>query len=109
MKAQGPGQRGIAGGGRKPSVSQLRTIPIEWMAPMSWRLPSGKALAEFALQAGFLAPLMLSGPSWKRTSKAKRPDPAFDASFSVPLPAPKEAVRPAEEEREPARGLRETR
>lgn len=24
----------------------------------SWRLPSGKALGEFALQAGFLAPLL---------------------------------------------------
>ena len=36
------------------------------MDPMSWRLPSGKALAEFALQAGFLAPLMLSGPGLKR-------------------------------------------
>jgi hypothetical protein len=34
-------------------------IPIEWMGPATWRLPSGKALAEFALQAGFLAPLML--------------------------------------------------
>jgi len=33
---------------------------------MSWRLPSGKALAEFALQAGFLAPLILSGPRVKK-------------------------------------------
>jgi hypothetical protein len=39
----------------------MTQIPMEWMDPMSWRLPSGKALAEFALQAGFLAPLMLSG------------------------------------------------
>jgi hypothetical protein len=37
-------------------------LPMEWMDPLSWRLPSGKALAEFALQAGFLAPLMLGGP-----------------------------------------------
>jgi hypothetical protein len=43
---------------------------MEWMDPMSWRLPSGKALAEFALQAGFLAPLMLSGPQVKRVKKA---------------------------------------
>ena len=35
------------------------------MDPMSWRLPSGKALAEFALQSGFLAPLMLGGPRIK--------------------------------------------
>ncbi len=29
----------------------------------------GKALGEFALQAGFLAPLMLSGPQVKRPRK----------------------------------------
>jgi hypothetical protein len=39
---------------------------MEWMDPMSWRLPSGKDLAEFALQAGFLAPLMLERPNLKR-------------------------------------------
>jgi len=44
-------------------ISQL---PMEWMDPMSWRLPSGKALAEFALQAGFLAPLMLGTPRFKK-------------------------------------------
>jgi len=37
-------------------------LPLEWMDDSSWRLPSGKALAEFALQAGFLAPLMLRMP-----------------------------------------------
>ena len=31
-------------------------MPMEWLDAGSWRLPSGKALAEFALQAGFLAP-----------------------------------------------------
>jgi len=34
-------------------------MPMEWLDAGSWRLPSGKALAEFALQAGFLAPLLL--------------------------------------------------
>ena len=34
----------------------MRAIPMEWLDAGSWRLPSGKALAEFALQAGFLAP-----------------------------------------------------
>jgi hypothetical protein len=43
---------------------------MEWMDPMSWRLPSGKDLAEFALQAGFLAPLMLGGPNLKRKKVA---------------------------------------
>jgi hypothetical protein len=31
---------------------------VDWLDSGSWRLPSGKALAEFALQAGFLAPLL---------------------------------------------------
>jgi hypothetical protein len=48
---------------------RIPQIPMEWMDPMSWRLPSGKALAEFALQAGFLAPLMLSSPSIKNRKK----------------------------------------
>jgi hypothetical protein len=41
-------------------------LPIEWMDPMSWRLPSGMALAEFALQTGFLAPLMMRAPKSKK-------------------------------------------
>ncbi len=50
------------GAGRKDFSGSIRPLPMEWMDPMSWRLPSGKALAEFALQAGFLAPLILNGP-----------------------------------------------
>jgi len=39
-------------------------MPLEWLDARSWRLPSGKALAEFALQSGFLAPLLFrSGTS----------------------------------------------
>jgi len=37
----------------------MSPMPMEWLDAGSWRLPSGKALAEFALQAGFLAPLLL--------------------------------------------------
>jgi len=44
---------------------RIPQIPMEWMDPMSWRLPSGKALAEYWLQSGFLAPLMLGGPAVK--------------------------------------------
>ena len=33
-------------------------MPVEWLDAGNWRLPSGKALAEFALQAGFLAPML---------------------------------------------------
>ena len=36
----------------------MSQMPVEWLDAGSWRLPSGKALAEFALQAGFLAPLV---------------------------------------------------
>jgi hypothetical protein len=38
----------------------LSSMPLEWLEAGSWRLPSGKALAEFALQAGFLAPLLFN-------------------------------------------------
>jgi hypothetical protein len=36
----------------------LPQVPVQWLDSGSWRLPSGKALAEFALQSGFLAPLL---------------------------------------------------
>jgi len=49
---QGSSNRGVAGKLRMPRM------PVEWLDAGSWRLPSGKALAEFALQAGFLAPLL---------------------------------------------------
>jgi hypothetical protein len=47
--------------GRKLGMSSISmsSMPLEWLDAGSWRLPSGKALAEFALQAGFLAPLLL--------------------------------------------------
>lgn len=41
-------------------------MPLEWLDTSVWRLPSGKALAEFALQAGFLAPLLFNAPSGVR-------------------------------------------
>ena len=59
-------------GGRETGIdrrlrsTRIPRIPMEWMDPMSWRLPSGKDLAEFALQAGFLAPLMLESRNLKR-------------------------------------------
>ncbi len=68
MKPHNPSQR--PGAGRRSSPMRIPQIPMEWMDPMSWRLPSGKALAEFALQAGFLAPLMLSSPNFKKRKKA---------------------------------------
>ncbi|HTR34496.1 MAG TPA: hypothetical protein VMH80_01250 [Bryobacteraceae bacterium] len=44
---------------RVGSDLRLSPLPMEWLDAGSWRMPSGKALAEFALQAGFLAPLIL--------------------------------------------------
>lgn len=57
--------------GRTPV--RIPQIPMEWMDPMSWRLPSGKALAEFWLQSGFLAPLMIGSPVVKRKAKPAVP------------------------------------
>jgi hypothetical protein len=54
---------------------RFAAIPMEWMGPPVWRLPSGKALAEFALQAGFLAPPLLGdGPIWRGPSGASKAD-----------------------------------
>ena len=70
---------------RQPSTQrglgsvQFSRIPLEWMAQGVWRLPSGKALAEFALQAGFLAPLLLGSPKFTkgpRKQGAKKDDRA---------------------------------
>lgn len=51
----------LAISGMPISGMPLPNMPLEWLDAGSWRLPSGKALAEFALQAGFLAPLLLNG------------------------------------------------
>jgi hypothetical protein len=62
---------GLSGSGRRGRVPMMiPSLPMEWMDPMSWRLPSGKALAEFALQAGFLAPLMIGTPRLKKKKVA---------------------------------------
>lgn len=57
-----PGKRSVEGhavvGLRSPHF-RIPRVPIEWLDGQSWRLPSGKALAEFALQTGFVAPLLM--------------------------------------------------
>jgi len=65
MKSESPSPRKTGAGRRKNSAS-IPHLPMEWMDPMSWRLPSGKALAEFALQTGFLAPLIMRAPKIKK-------------------------------------------
>jgi hypothetical protein len=74
MVEKGAGGRGT-GIDRRLRSTNISRLPMEWMDPMSWRLPSGRELAEFALQAGFLAPMMLERPNLKRR-KAAVPVPA---------------------------------
>jgi hypothetical protein len=71
MAEKGAGER-VTGIDRRLRSTRIPRIPMEWMDPMSWRLPSGKDLAEFALQSGFLAPMMLERPTLKR-KKAPMP------------------------------------
>jgi hypothetical protein len=56
----------------------ISRMPMEWLDAGCWRLPSGKALAEFALQAGFLAPLLLKADRFgaaARENAASKPMP----------------------------------
>jgi len=62
-------------------------MPLEWMDGGAWRLPSGKALAEFALQAGFLAPLLLNSGRFV----GRESSPTHDGG--VPKPLGKEGRR----------------
>jgi len=48
---------------------RIPSVPVEWLGGGPWRLPSGKALAEYALQSGFLAPSAFR-PSWFGRGKA---------------------------------------
>ncbi len=57
---------------RVGSELRLSPLPMEWLDAGSWRLPSGKALAEFALQAGFLAPLLL------KTERLDKPENSLE-------------------------------
>jgi hypothetical protein len=75
MKLENAGSGKTGSGRHSRGPVRIPQIPMEWMDPMSWRLPSGKALAEFALQAGFLAPLMIGTP---RLKKRKIPAPAVN-------------------------------
>jgi hypothetical protein len=65
---------------------------MEWMDPMSWRLPSGKALAEFALQTGFLAPLIMRAPKGKKKPEAS--DMAMNPGV-MDLPVTRDQVKEA--------------
>jgi hypothetical protein len=64
-------------------------MPVEWLDSGSWRLPSGQALAEFALQAGFLAPLLFRADRLGKRSPQGLPGIAEASESSdgaVPMP-----------------------
>ena len=65
--------RHLRAGGKQFHIPQ---VPIEWLDASSWRLPSGKALAEFALQAGFLAPLLFKTENFGRTRRHSTAEPS---------------------------------
>jgi hypothetical protein len=91
MKSENPSPR-KTGAGRGKSNVGMPHLPMEWMDPMSWRLPSGKALAEFALQTGFLAPLIMRAPQSKKKPEAS--DIAVNPGVRN-LPATRDEVKEA--------------
>ncbi len=52
----------------KPILSRIGDAAV-------WRLPSGKPLAQFALEAGFLAPLLLAPDARLFAPDARRSEP----------------------------------
>ena len=91
MKSESPSPR-KTGAGRGKSNVGMPHLPMEWMDPMSWRLPSGKALAEFALQTGFLAPLIMRAPKSKKLPDAS--DVAVNPGV-MDLPVTRDQVKEA--------------
>jgi len=90
MKSESPSPRKTGAGRGKNNVG-MPHLPMEWMDPMSWRLPSGKALAEFALQTGFLAPLIMRAPKGKKKPEASE----MTMNPGVNLPATRDQVKEA--------------
>jgi len=64
--------RNVAGQNAVAKLS-MPQMPVEWLDSGSWRLPSGKALAEFALQAGFLAPLLFRADGFRKSGPKESP------------------------------------
>ena len=91
MKSESPSPRRTSAGRGKNNVG-IPHLPMEWMDPMSWRLPSGKALAEFALQTGFLAPLIMRAPKGKKKPEAS--DIAMNPGV-MDLPVTRDQVKEA--------------
>jgi len=73
---------GEANAERRSMVAKLSMpqMPVEWLDSGSWRLPSGKALAEFALQAGFLAPLLFRADGFPKSAPNGSPGMSGNAA-----------------------------
>jgi hypothetical protein len=84
MKPEHSCPRKPGAGRRKRGSTGIPHLPMEWMDPMSWRLPSGKALAEFALQAGFLVPRIMSTPKLQKGAEPMDPPMAKKRAEEVP-------------------------
>jgi hypothetical protein len=84
MKPEHSSPRKAGAERRKRSSTGVPHLPMEWMDPMSWRLPSGKALAEFALQAGFLVPRIMSTPKVQKGAGPMDPAMAKKRAEEVP-------------------------
>ena len=84
MKPEHSSPRKSGAGRRKSGSARIAPLPMEWMDPMSWRLPSGKALAEFALQAGFLAPRIMRAPQVQKGAGPIDPMVAKKRAEEVP-------------------------
>jgi hypothetical protein len=84
MKPEQPNPRKSGAGRRKRGSAGIPHLPMEWMDPMSWRLPSGKALAEFALQAGFLVPRIMRAPKVQKGARPIDPVVAKKRAEEVP-------------------------
>jgi hypothetical protein len=92
MKSENPSRR-KTGAGRGKSNVGIPHLPMEWMDPMSWRLPSGKALAEFALQTGFLAPMIMRAPKGKKKPEAS--DIGMNPGVNLPATRDQDKEAPA--------------
>jgi hypothetical protein len=86
--ARGVGQSNV----EQPGIGQslvaklsMPQMPVEWLDAGSWRLPSGKALAEFALQAGFLAPLLFRADGFGKSAKKSGTPQSAEMSVSAEM------------------------
>ena len=79
---RGAGERSVS---ERPMVAKLSMprMPVEWLDSGNWRLPSGKALAEFALQAGFLAPLLFRADGFGKSTLKSGPKCEMAGSSAI--------------------------